>query len=104
MERSKETETIEEERNQAKKESAKDFMTIGRHADGRSEEREGWSERGRGKENERKPARREAERKRPGSHPEGQRRAVEFVYSWCVRDDGGKRSRRDACHISNNDE
>ena len=25
----------------------------------------------------------------------GQRRAVEFVYSWCEGDDGGKKSRRD---------
>ena len=54
-------------------------MTIGRHTDGRSERRKGWSEKRRRKENERKPAREKDERKRPGTHPEGQHRAVEIM-------------------------
>ena len=81
-EESKKAKTKDEDKNYIERGRTEDFLTIGRHADGRSEGEKGWSERRKRKEKGKKPARVKAKSKRPGSHPEGQRGAVECACSW----------------------
>ena len=82
-EESKQRKTIEEDNKHRQRNRRESFLTIGRHADGRSDGREErGSEKRKRERNEEKPVIEKAVKRGPGSHPEGQRVECEWKCNW----------------------